>query len=132
MPRTRLTAIVYLALVFVSGIIVGVASNRLYTVKASVPANAAPRNMAEYRSRYLTEMKQRVGVNDQQAAQVTQILDNTKKKMDDMRHREKPERDQIQQDQIDSIRALLSDSQKASFDAWRAERQKRTRGNSAQ
>jgi len=33
-------------------------------------------------------------------------------------------RDRIQQDQIDSIRALLTDTQKPAYDAWRAERQK--------
>jgi hypothetical protein len=47
MPRTRLTAILYLVLVFASGILVGVASNRLYTVKASVKSNPAPRNIEE-------------------------------------------------------------------------------------
>ncbi len=124
MPRTRLTAIFYLVLVFASGILVGVASTRLYTVKASVPANAAPRTMAEFRSRYLTEMRQRVAVNDTQAAAVTKILDDTKKKFDDIRREERPLRDKIQQEQIDEIRAVLTDAQRPAYEAWRAERQK--------
>lgn len=125
MPRTRLSAILYLVLVFASGILVGVASNRLYTVKASVqPVATSPRTMAEFRTKYLTEMRQKVGVNDEQLTAVTKILDDTKKKYDEIRRQERPLRDQIQQEQIDSIRAVLTDPQKSVYDAWRVERQK--------
>ena len=124
MPRTRLSAIFYLILVFGSGILVGVVSTHLYAVKASVPANGAPRNMAGFRSRYLAEMRQKVGVTDAQATAVSKVLDDTKTKFDDIRRAERPQRDRIQQEQIDSIRALLTDAQKPAYDAWRAERQK--------
>ncbi len=124
MPRTRLSAIVYLVLVFASGILVGVASNRLYTVKASVPTNSAPRTMEELRKRYTGEMRQRVGVSDEQAAAVAKILDNTKKKFDELRREERPTRDRIQQEQVDAIRAVLTDAQKPAYEAWRTERQK--------
>jgi hypothetical protein len=124
MPRTRLSAIFYLLLVFASGILVGVVSTRLYAVKASVPATA-PRNMAELRTSYMSEMRKRIpGVNDEQAAAVTKILDDTKKKFDDIRREERPLRDHIQQEQIDAIRAVLTDSQRPAFESWRAERQK--------
>ena len=124
MPRTRLSAILYLVLVFASGILVGVASTRLYAVKASVPAVTAPRNMAELTTRYVSEMRGKVGVNDEQVAAVTRILADTKKKYDDLRREERPTRDRIQQEQVDSIRALLTDAQKPAYEAWRAERQK--------
>lgn len=124
MPRTRLSAIFYLVLVFASGILVGVASTRLYAVKASVSANTAPRTIEEFRTRYMTEMRRKVGVSDAQAAAVAKILDDTKKKFDDIRREERPVRDRIQQEQIDSIRALLTDAQRPAYDAWRAERQK--------
>jgi hypothetical protein len=125
MPRTRLTAIFYLLLVFASGILVGVVSTRLYAVKASVPASTAPRTMAELRTSYMSEMRKRIpGVNDGQAAAVTKILDDTKKKFDDIRREERPLRDHIQQEQIDAIRAVLTDAQRPAYEAWRAERQK--------
>lgn len=124
MPRTRLSAIFYLLLVFASGILVGVASTRLYAVKASVPASAAPRTLEEFRKRYTSEMRQKVGVTDEQAAAIAKILDDTKKKFDDIRREERPLRDRIQQEQIDSISAVLNDTQKSAYDAWRAERQK--------
>ena len=124
MPRTRLSAILYLVLVFASGILVGVASTRLYAVKASVPSATAPRNMAELTTRYVDEMRRKVGVDDTQVAAVTKILADTKKKYDDLRREERPTRDRIQQEQIDSIRAVLTDAQKPAYEAWRAERQK--------
>ena len=112
MPRTRLSAIFYLLLVFASGILVGVVSTRLYAVKASVPASTAPRTMAELRSRYMTEMRKRIPeLREDQAAAVAKILDDTKKKFDDIRREERPTRDHIQQEQIDAIRAVLTDAQ---------------------
>ena len=124
MPRTRLSAIFYLVLVFASGILVGVASTRLYAVKASVPVATAPRNMAELTKRYSSEIRQKVGVDDAQVAAITKILADTKKKFDDLRREERPQRDRIQQEQVDAIRAVLTDAQKPAYDAWRAERQK--------
>lgn len=123
MPRTRLSAILYLVLVFASGILVGVASTRLYAVKASVTP-VTPRSMAELTTRYVEQMRQKVGVNDEQVTAVTKILADTKKKYDDLRHEERPVRDRIQQEQVDSIRAVLTDAQKPAYEAWRAERQK--------
>ena len=124
MPRTRLSAIFYLVLVFASGILVGVVSTRLYAVKASVPVTSAPRNMRELTDRYVAEMRQKVGVDDAQVAAVTKILADTKKKFDDIRREERPLRDRIQQEQVDAIRAVLTDAQKPAYEAWRAQRQK--------
>jgi hypothetical protein len=127
MPRTRLSAILYLILVFASGVLVGVVSTRLYAVKASVPAPAPPRTMAEFTRRYTDEMRQRVGVNDEQVAAVKKILIDTKKRYDDLRREQRPMRDRIQQEQVDAIRAVLTDAQKPAYDAWRAERAKRSK-----
>jgi hypothetical protein len=126
MPRTRLSAALWLFIVFASGILVGVVSHRLYvTSTASANANAAPRTMDEFRRRYLSEMKERVGANDEQLASVTRILDDTKQKFDALHAQEKPLHDRIQQDQIDAIKALLNDQQKVAYDEWRAERERR-------
>jgi hypothetical protein len=127
MPRTRLSAILYLTLVFVSGVLVGIASTRLYAVKASVPTPAAPRTMAEFTRRYTDEMRQKVGVNDEQVAAVEKILTDTKKRYDDLRREQRPMRDRIQQEQVDAIRAVLTDGQKPAYETWRAERVKRSK-----
>jgi len=124
MPRTKLSAIFYLVLVFASGILVGVVSTRLYAVKASVPVVTAPRTMTELTNRYVAEIRQKVGVDDAQVAAITKILGDTKKKFDDIRREERPVRDRIQQEQVDAIRAVLTDAQKPAYEAWRAQRQK--------
>jgi len=124
MPRTRFSAVLYLIVVFASGILVGVVSHRLYitsTVNASL-VPPAPRTMDEVRRQYLADMRKKVGVNDDQIASVDRILDETKRKFDELHAQEKPLRDKIQQDQHDAINALLNDQQKVAFDNWRAER----------
>ena len=130
MPRTRLSAILYLILVFASGVLVGVVSTRLYAVKASVPT-PAPRTMAEFTRRYTDEMRQTVGVNDEQVAAVAKILADAKKKYDDLRREQRPMRDRIQQEQVDAIRAVLTDAQKPAYDAWRAARAKRSKSGAS-
>jgi hypothetical protein len=103
-----------------------VVSTHLYAVKANfVPVSTAPRTMAELRTRYMSAMRERIpGITDEQTAAVSRILDDTKKKFDDIRREERPTRDHIQQEQIDAIRAVLTDAQRPAYEAWRAERQK--------
>jgi hypothetical protein len=121
--RNRSSAFLYLALVFASGILVGAVSHRLYMTNT---VNAAmPRTMDEVRKNYLADMKAKVGVSDQQVTDVTRILDDTKRKFDELHAEEKPTRDRIQQEQIDSIHSVLSDDQKVKYDNWRAERARR-------
>jgi hypothetical protein len=78
--------------------------------------------MDEVRKQYLADMRAKVGVNDQQLAAVNQILDDIKRKFDELKVREKPLHDAIQKEQIDSIGALLTPAQKTAYDNWRAER----------
>jgi hypothetical protein len=130
MPRTRLSAILYLLLVFASGVLVGVASTRLYAVKASVPS-PAPRTMAEFTRRYTDEMRRRLGANDEQVAAVEKILVDTKKRYDDLRREQRPMRDRIQQEQVDAIREVLTDAQKPAYEAWRMERLKRSKSGAS-
>jgi hypothetical protein len=123
MPRNRNSAFLYLILVFASGILVGVVSYRLYvTTSVSATAAAQPRSMDEVRKKYLADMKQKVGVNDTQLASVNRILDETKLKFDDLNRKQKPLKDAIQQEQVDSVSALLTADQKVAYDNWRAER----------
>ena len=124
MPRTRFSAALYLFLVFGSGILVGIVSHRLY-VTATVNANntvAVPRSMDDVRKKYLAEMRAKVLVNDAQLASVNQILDETKRKFDDLHKQEKPLRDKIQQEQVEAIRAVLTDTQRTAYEQWREER----------
>ena len=124
MPRTRVSALLYLVLVFGSGILVGVFANRLYLVTTTASANNSPQTMTEYRKRYLSEMRAKVKVNDAQVAAVTRLLDETKGKYDALHAQEVPLHDKIQADLIDEIRDQLTDKQKVAYDAWRIERER--------
>ena len=122
MVRNRASAAVSLILVFSSGILLGAGAHRLYMTNTA-SASTQPRNMVEYRRRYLSEMRAKVGVNEAQISAVVKILDDTKRQFDDLNAKQKPLRDKIQQDHVEAIRALLSDDQKIAFDKWRTERE---------
>jgi hypothetical protein len=124
--RAKYSAALYVILVFASGILVGVVSHRLYvttTVSATAKQpDSAPQTLAEVRKKYLDDMRAKVGVDERQLASVNQVLDETKRKFDDLKRKEKPLHDAIQQEQIDEISALLTPQQKVAYDDWRAER----------
>jgi len=123
MSRTRLSAAVYLVLVFASGILVGAAGNRLYTT-TSASANTAPRTPDEWRKRYLEQMKKRVGASDDQITKTSQILDDTRKLFDNVHAKEKQLHDSMYAEQVEEIKAILTPAQQVAFDEWRAERQR--------
>jgi peptidoglycan hydrolase CwlO-like protein len=123
MPRTRITIVLYLILVFASGITVGIVSNRLYAT-STASANNSPRSMTEFRKRYLDGMRIKVGASQKQIEEITLTLDETKRKFDALAAQEQPLHDKIQQDHIDEVKALLNDQQRIAYDNWRAERER--------
>jgi len=127
LSRSRVTIALYLVLVFASGILVGVESHRLYATSSTARANNSPQNMSEFRRRYLDGMKTQVGATDSQLAQIKSILEDTKKKVDELAAQEKPLHDQIQQQHIDQIKDLLNPQQKIAYDNWRAARERAKR-----
>lgn len=126
MPRSRLSIVFYLTLVFASGILVGVVSYRLYA------PNTASANLSDFRRQYLDGMRDKVGASQDQLNRVAQILDDTKHKLDELATQEKPLHDQIRKQHIEEIRALLNDQQKIEYDNWRAERARQSAAQNAQ
>jgi uncharacterized protein YnzC (UPF0291/DUF896 family) len=127
LSRSRITIAFYLVLVFASGILVGVESHRLYATTSTARANNSPQNMSEFRRRYLDGMKTQVGVSDSQLAQINNILEDTKNKVNELAALEKPLHDRIQQEHIDQIKDLLTPQQKVAYDNWRAARERAKR-----
>lgn len=123
MQRNNLTIAAYLLLVFGGGAAVGAFGHRLYTVK-SVDATSAPRRKGpeDFRRAYVTEISERLKLTAEQATQVEGVLSKTGEKYRAFRERTRPEMDQIQNEQINAIRALLSETQQAEYEKWRAER----------
>jgi len=124
MSRPSLSTGLYVLLVFASGAVVGAFSHRLYTLN-SVSASSGRRSPEEYRKKYLGEMKSRLNLNPEQLAKVNEILDNTDKRFREVRDRSAPEMKSIQDEQVDSIGAILSSTQKEEYQKFREERAKR-------
>jgi hypothetical protein len=123
MPRSRLSIALYLVLVFASGILVGIVSNRLYAANTA-SANNSPQSISEFRKRYLDGMRTKVGASEAQIVEITRTLDETKRKYDALASEEQPLHDKIQQDHVDAIKALLNEKQNIAYDNWRAERER--------
>ena len=121
MMRSKLSAALYLALVFLSGSLVGAFACRLYsanTVSATVSRRLDP---VEWRRRYMQEMRTQVRTDADQEAQINQILDETGAAFAQIRAREKQAYQSEQDVQIAKIFALLRPDQRPLYAKLRAE-----------
>lgn len=126
MKRSNLAVSLYVALLFASGVAVGVFGQRLYSSNA-VSAKTMPRSPEEYRKRYIDEMSERLKLSGDQVAQLQVILDATRAKFRANREKHKPEMRAIYQEQVDKVTAMLSDSQRLEYKKMHEEREKRMR-----
>jgi hypothetical protein len=121
MQFSRLSALLYLALVFGAGITVGALGHRFYTV-SPVNADSRPRNPEEYRRRYMDEMKTRLKLSGDQASKLETILDETRSRFRENYERMKPEMQRIRAEQVEKVRAILDENQRTEYEKMRAER----------
>jgi len=120
----RLSALIYLTLVFLSGVVVGVLGYRFYTVQ-TVTARNRPPNPEEMRRQYVEDLRTRLNLRPDQLQRLTEILEATGKRFHEMRKKWGPEMRAIQEDQANSIRAMLDEAQRAEYEKMRAERERR-------
>ena len=123
MKRPAVTTTLYVLLVFASGIAVGGSAHLLYTSN-SVIASTAPRPPAEYRRQLVAEMSTRLHLTKDQVSQLEPILDETRRRYQECHKKIDPETKAIQAEQVQKIRALLTDDQQVEFEKMRAEREK--------
>ena len=110
MKLSRWTVAFYMALVFACGGIVGAFAYRLYTV-SGVSANAAARNPEEFRKKFMADLKARLQLNDDQAAKLGPIMDQTRMRFRAARESIEPELQKIRDDQRQRIGEILSPAQ---------------------
>ena len=118
MRRSNLATFFYLAVVFVSGAVVGGFANRLYMAKSVSAVTPSSHNHAELRKKYVQEMRDRLHLNPAQVTELQQIMDATGQRMHDTRQA-------IEEDHVRKVVALLDDNQKAEYTKMRDEREKR-------
>jgi hypothetical protein len=116
-----------MALVFVCGGVAGAFAYRLYTV-SGVSANAAQRNPEEFRKRFMADLKSRLQLNDDQAAKLSVIMDETRMRVRTTRDTIEPELRKIRDDQRQRISELLSPSQQVEWQRIIDERQRQRGG----
>ena len=124
MKPTRWTVALYMALVFVCGGVVGAFAYRLYTV-SGVSANVGQRNPEEFRKRFMADLKSRLQLNDDQAAKLGAIMDETRMRVRATRDTIEPELQKIRDDQRQRISELLSPSQQVEWQKIIDERQRK-------
>jgi Spy/CpxP family protein refolding chaperone len=112
----------YIGLVFVSGVVLGGFTHRLYTV-SSVSAKTT-RNPEEFRKRYLAEMQKRLNLTPDQVMNLNAILDQTRSRYNEAKERM---RESLHEEQVAKVRAILTPDQQLEYEKVqkeRAERQK--------
>jgi hypothetical protein len=120
MRRSNLTTLLYLVLVFASGIVVGGFANRLYMMR-SVSAASSPKatqNHAAFREKYVQEMRTKLNLTDAQVSELQQIIEATDHRLRDM-HKD------IDNEHARKVAAMLNDTQKAEYTKIREERERK-------
>jgi hypothetical protein len=120
MRRSNLATLLYLAIVFASGAVVGGFAVRLYMANSvsAVVQNAPRASHTELRRQYIQEMQSRLHLTADQVTQLQQICDSTGQHMHEM-HKS------IDDEHVQKVDAILNDTQKAEYAKMRDEREKR-------
>ena len=130
MKLSRSAIALYLGLVFVSGAVLGVMGNRFYTASTTNRAKTNRRpSPEEFRRGYLDTMQMRLGLSEEQVAQLGIILDDTQVQFEKLQRSLQPEQRAIYRNQQDRIRALFDDKQLAEYDVMLREREERQKKN---
>lgn len=127
MRRPNTSIILYLLLVFTSGLAVGAFGYRLVSVTpVSAKASAKP---DEWRKQYLKEMETRLKLNPDQAKHLNEILDETRARYHDARLSHDKVMKTIKQEQTNKVRSMLTDTQQAEYEKLHAEREQRAKAS---
>ncbi len=119
MLKSRLSAFLSLLLVFLSGGVVGAFAYRMYNT--TVVAGTRRPDPEEVRKRLVTEMRDRVKLDDRQVAQVEKIYDQTREQFNLLNQKRNAESHALWETQTGQIKALLRPDQVPLFDILHAE-----------
>jgi hypothetical protein len=128
MPKSRLSAFLSLLLVFLSGSLVGVFAYRLYSVNTVQSNDPRKRpDPEEMRKRLLSEMRDRVKIDDQQVIQYNKILDEMRDQFDQLHKKANAETQALREQQAEKVNAMLREDQRPLYSQVRAEHAERER-----
>ena len=128
MNFSRKSIALYVGLVFVSGGVLGVFGDRLYTVTTVTKAKNAKLTPEEFRHGYIGFMQKRLSLTEPQVIKLGLIFDETRARMNEIHERAIPEQQEIQKAQTEKIREMLTPAQQSEFEIVRKEREKMKKG----
>lgn len=131
MPKSRFLAFLGLLAIFAGGAVFGVFGYHLYLASPVFGHNLTPGTAVnrkspgpdpeEVRKRVITEMRQRVKLDDAQVAKLNRIYDDTRAQFDQI-HKEMNDRGHAVWDkQVAEVKAILRPDQEPLYDQLRAE-----------
>ncbi|HLH19942.1 MAG TPA: hypothetical protein VKX45_22140 [Bryobacteraceae bacterium] len=138
MPKNRFSALLSVLLVFSSGVLVGVVGHRLYTVNSvtsgstTAPTRPPRPDPEEVRRRLISEMRDKVKLDDQQLAQLNRIYDQTRQRFDELHKKGSQESRALWEKQKEEIRAILRPDQIPLYDKYQKERDEQRHRNDKQ
>ena len=123
MLKSKSSALLSLLLVFLSGVLVGGFSYRLYNLSvAAAPNNGKKADPEEARKHIVADMRDHLKLDGQQVNQLQQIFDQTRDQFHQIHDRMNAEGQAIHNGQIEKVKAILRADQLALYDQWRADR----------
>lgn len=140
MKRVKYWVVLQLLGVFASGLVVGAMAYRYYDLKQTPPgAQLKKEGPVAFRARYIQTMRERLKLDEQQVRRLEQIMDASRKRVDELRRQADaevrklmaPEVEAIQKKQREDIEAILNEEQRAEYakmlEERRVEMEKRRR-----
>lgn len=121
MKLSRAAIALYIALVFVSGVVLGAVGHRFYLV-STAPMRPSPE---EVRKRVTAEYQQRLKLTDDQLAKLNIIMDETRARIEETRRQMHPAYQKIREEQQEKFREMLTPEQKAEYEKILKEREQR-------
>jgi Spy/CpxP family protein refolding chaperone len=121
MKLSRAAIALYIALVFVSGVVLGSVGHRFYLASTS-PMRPSPEDV---RKRVTTEYQQRLKLTDDQLAKLNIIMDETRARIEETRQKMHPAYDKIREEQQEKFREMLTPDQRQEYEKILKEREQR-------
>ena len=129
MKLSRLTIALYVALIFASGVVLGVFGHSLYAVTTVISKGGGTPKPEELRKKRVAEMQTRMKLTDEQVAKINSIYDETRAKFHEVRERYRPEMDALEKAQRDQVRSILSPDQRLEYEKMLKEREAQQKQN---
>jgi hypothetical protein len=125
MLKSRFSALLSLLLVFLSGVLVGGFTYRLYNVSVAAAPNSGKKlDPEEARKHIVADMRDHLKLDARQVEELQQIFDQTRDQFHQFHDKMNAEGQALHNGQIEKVKAILRAEQLPLYEQWRAERER--------